>query len=150
MLANHLAHIEMSLFQKLLMWASRITLISSTCLMTYVVTRPSYNYAHWVPHSFLRSIGIPYSALLWFETNGDSFLHFFGAALLSYLLISSQIRYISSPPIRAIYCVISICIAAEVTQFLIGRGFEINDLLLGILGSFMAYLTIIKYKQMTS
>lgn len=118
--------------------------------MTYVVTRTSYNYAHWVPHSFLRSIGIPYSALLWFETNGDSFLHFCGAALLSFLLIKSQIRYISLPAIRAIYCVIGVCVAAEVTQFFIGRGFEINDLLLGILGSFMAYLMLIRNKQMTS
>ena len=133
-----------------IVWLSRCVLFIIATLMTYVVTRSSYTYAHWIPHTFLRELGVTYSALLWFVTNGDSFLHFFGAALLSFLLIQSRIRFISTPPLRAIACVITICILAELAQLSIGRGLEINDLLLGILGSFMAYLAIIKNKQVTN
>jgi len=104
-----------------LKWACRSVFVVLAMLMTYIVTRESYNFAHWVPHHFLREIGIPYQVVLWSERNADLFLHFLGAMALTLLIYGARFKVFIAP-----------------------RGFESSDLLLGILGSFMAYSTINK------
>ena len=113
--------------------------------MIYVVVQPSYNFAHWLPHDLIKGLGVPYSAILWFEQNADKFLHFVGSLMITYLIIYSDIRAINRH--YAFIIVILLCSAAEYVQFLIGRGYNSSDLLLGILGSFVAYLQITKNKH---
>lgn len=114
--------------------------------MLYVVTRPAYNYATWVPHDFLRSIGVSYQTLHWGEANGDLFLHFFGAAAITLLIYAARLPFLNQSAWRAYCSVILLCIGAEIFQYTIGRGAQSSDLLLGISGGFMAYLAINKNK----
>ena len=110
--------------------------------MTYVVTRPSYNFSHWIPHDFIRSMGVPYSARLWAEQNVDVFLHFFGSFAITLLFFAAKLNLKLARPLTISLFVAFLCVSAELFQLSIGRGFESSDLLLGILGTFMAYLTI--------
>jgi len=114
--------------------------------MTWVVTRPVYNYAHWVPRQFLRKIGVPYDVLLWAEVNGDLFLHFFGGLVLVLLIYLSRLPIFGRSALTALLSVIALCVSAELFQYLIERGAQSRDLLLGIMGGFMAYLAIDKNK----
>lgn len=113
--------------------------------MIYVVTRPSYNFSHWLPHGFFRNIGIPYNAVLWGERNADKLLHFGGAIVLTWLVYYSKLPTINHH--KSFIIVMVLCIGAESVQLAIGRGFNSSDLLLGILGTFMAYLSITKNKH---
>ena len=119
-------------------WFCRSLLLLLVISITYIVIQPSYNFAHWIDHGFLKRINVPYLAVLWAEQNADKFLHFFGAALLVILIIKSQFKAILNR--HALIIVTTLCLLAELVQFFIGRGFNSVDLLLGILGSFMAYL----------
>ncbi len=125
-------------------WFYRVLLILLAGGLSYVVIQPSYNFAHWVPHSFLRRIGISYDALLWAEQNADIFLHFFGAALLTLLIHHAKLPILRRWRSSSFIIVCILCVGAEVAQYFIGRGVESGDLLLGICGSFMAYLAIDK------
>ncbi len=128
----------------LIKWFSRLLLFALLASMTYVATRQSYNFSHWVPHHFLRDIGVPYSARLWAEQNADIFLHFFGAMSLTVLIYAAKISKILSRPLTISLCVAAMCLCAEIFQYSIGRGFESSDLLLGFFGIFMAYSAINK------
>lgn len=127
-------------------WFYRLILSLSLMGALYVVTRPAYNFAHWVPHSFLRSIGFSHAQLLWAEQNADVALHFFGAGLLVWLIYKARISVFYTDSKRIFIFVVLLCFGIEITQYMIGRGLETSDLLLGILGSFMAYLGINKNK----
>ena len=125
-------------------WCCRLGLIGLAGIFTYVVTRSSYNFAHWVPHNLLRTIGLDYATILWAEQNADIALHFFGGFGLTLLLIHARLPFISLPLWRPLAIIVLLCFAAEGAQYLIGRGTETSDLLLGICGSFMAYLASYK------
>lgn len=125
----------------------RLILLTLLLGMTYVVTRAGYNFAHWVPHDFLRSLGLSYASLLWAEQNADVALHFFGAALLTSLIYLAKLPLIENSAKNAFLAVSMLCLGAELVQMSIGRGYQNSDLLLGILGGFMAYLLIEKNKQ---
>ncbi len=127
-------------------WFCRIGLLVILAAFSYVVTRPSYNFAHWIPHNLMRSVGFNYSEILWFEQNADIVLHFMGAFMITALLIRARIPMISQPRVRAFLFVFTLCVAAEGVQYIIGRGIETSDLALGISGSFMAYLALNKIK----
>ena len=126
-------------------WFCRCFLIILVLLMTYVVTRDSYNFSHYVPHHLLRQLNIPYWAILWGEQHADKFLHFFGAAALVWLITYARFSSISERSALFISCLL--CVGAECAQMWIGRGYNSSDLLLGILGSFMAYLGIRKNRR---
>ena len=128
-------------------WFYRAALLVLFVSMAYVVTRNGYNYAHWIPHAFLRDLGVSYTSLLWAERHGDLFLHFAGAFILTPLIYFAALPVVSLTTRRSFISVMLICIGAELTQLMIGRGLESSDLLLGILGSFMAYLAIEKNNQ---
>ena len=121
-------------------WFCRFVLVGLTIVMTYVVTRPGYNFAHWVPHNMLRALGADYSTLLWAEQNADIALHFFGAAILTGLLYGSALPGLKKHHLIPFALVCLVCLGAELAQQIIGRGMETRDLLLGICGSFVAYL----------
>jgi len=123
-------------------WFYRGLFLILFCLGTFIATRQSYNYAHWIPHALLREIGLPYSAVLWGEQNLDKLLHLIGAAALTWLIIKSDFSSLKKPHIFLLVALI--CIFAECAQAMIGRGFNSLDLLLGILGSFVAYLATTK------
>jgi len=123
-------------------WFYRSLLLFLFCIATFIVTRQSYNIAHWVPHVLLRDIGLPYSIVLWGEQNMDKLLHFAGAAGLTWLIHKSEFPIIN--PVRALFITAFLCLSAECVQLIIGRGFNSLDLLLGISGSFMAYLATTK------
>lgn len=125
-------------------WLSRLILIALLVVMTYVATRSSYNFSHWIPHYFFRDIGVPYSARLWAERHADIFLHFFGAMSLTVLIYAAKFNKILSRLLTISVIVAAMCVCAEIFQYSIGRGFESSDLLLGFLGVFMAYSTINK------
>jgi hypothetical protein len=123
-------------------YTARLALTILTGIMSYVVLLPSYNFAHLIPHDLLDSIGVSYNSQLWFERHSDNFLHFGGAAILVLLLVFSNILSTTNQPKIALIVVTGLCIAAELAQLLIGRGFDEYDLLLGISGSFMAYFAL--------
>jgi len=123
-------------------WLSRITLLVLISIMTYVASRTAYNFSHWIPHDFVRSLGVPYSTRLWAEQNADVFLHFFGAFFITLLIFTAKLHKKVTRPLTISLFVSFLCISAELFQLYIGRGFESGDLLLGFLGTFMAYLTI--------
>lgn len=131
-------------YPQALKWTCRSLFLLLATLMTYVVTRESYNFSHWVPHSLLRGLEIPYQAILWGERNADVFLHFTGGLVLTLLIYGSRLTLIDNRPARVFILISILCISAEIFQFTIGRGMQWGDLLLGILGSFMAYLAINK------
>lgn len=110
--------------------------------MAYVATRQSYNFAHWIPHNFIRNMGVPYETLLWGEQNADTVLHFFGAMIITLLIHGSKLPFFKTHTIRIFIFVCFVCLVTEILQLQIGRGFDYLDLLLGILGCFMAYLAI--------
>lgn len=136
---------ELNQFYKdLFKWSCRGIFLVIFTVMTYVVSRKSYNFSHWVPHQMLRNLGIPYHVVLWGEQNADIFLHFFGAMILTLLIYGAKLALFAGRANTIFAVVCFICVAAEAFQFAIGRGIESSDLLLGILGSFMAYLSINK------
>ena len=124
------------------LWICRTLLLSITGIFTYIVTLPGYNFSHWVPKNLLRRAGVEYDTILWAEQNADVALYFGGGLLHTYLLAESRFKYASMPTIRPVVIVCTLCVGAEIAQYLIGRGIETSDLLLGICGSFMAYLAI--------
>ena len=121
-------------------WFSRLCFIFLTSMMAYVVVQPSYNFAHWIPHTLLYDLGIPYSAVLSFEQNADKLLHSLGAFLITVLLIKSELRILKSRNHIIIGLIVTALTAVEILQYYIGRGFDINDLVLGVMGSVSAYL----------
>jgi len=120
-------------------WVCRGLFLFAFLAISYVATRDSYNFAHWIPHRLLREIGVPYHFVLRSEQNADVLLHFFGAVILTALIFGSKLPFFKSYPLSIFALVCVLCIGAELFQLMIGRGIESSDLLLGILGSFMAY-----------
>lgn len=120
-------------------WTFRGLFLVVFLAIGYVATRDSYNFAHWIPHQLLREMGVPYHFVLWSEQNADVILHFFGAMILTVLIFGSKLPFFKSHPLSIFALVCVLCIGAEFFQLMIGRGVESSDLLLGILGSFMAY-----------
>lgn len=131
-------------YSKQLMIICRVMLLTLIIAAGYVVSRPSYNFSHWIPHDFIRQIGVPYNTVLWVEQRADVLLHFFGGLILSLLIYASKLPFFKNNATRTFIIVCIFCLAAEILQHIIGRGFDYLDLLLGILGSFMAYLSINK------
>jgi len=121
-------------------WFCRCLLVLLGSLMTYVVIQPSYNFSHLIPHSLFKQLHIPYKVVLLGEQHADKLLHFFGAIALMFLLTKAKIWFINKRWAFILTCLL--CLVAELTQFFIERGFNSSDLLLGFLGSFMAYLGI--------
>lgn len=123
-------------------WFYRILLFIVLGIGGYVVLQPEYNFSHWMPHRALRSAGVPYSAILWFEQNADIALHLLGGLLIATLLYASDLPLLRQSAAKVFTCMVGLCLLAEILQFAVGRDVELKDLLLGISGSFMAYLAI--------
>ena len=139
---------EFNLFwTKLKMILCRIVLFALFIGLTYVVSRRSYNFSHWIPHNFIRDLGVSYESLLWAEQHADVVLHFLGGYFITRLIAASTLPFFKSDPSRIFVLVCIFCLATELLQLRIGRGFDYIDLLLGILGSFVAYLSINKNKN---
>ena len=126
-------------------WFSRSLLFILLLIMTYVATKPVYNLAHWIPHGLFKQLGLSYENILWAEQNLDKAMHFFGALVLTSLLIKADLLFIKKQ--HAFVLIALTCLCAEFVQLLIGRSFNSIDLLLGILGSFMAYLGITENRR---
>jgi hypothetical protein len=124
--------------------SARGLLLALGAIMTYVVTLPSYNFAHRMPYRMLYGMGASYSTVLWIEQNAAYLLHFAGGFVLTVLLRWSELPLTKRSLHRCVAIVIGLCVSAEIFQYLIGRGAETSDLLLGISGSFVAYLAIFK------
>ena len=128
-------------------WFYRGILASFTVSVAYVVVQPEYNFAHWIPHPLLRGLGVPYDALLYFESNADKLLHPLIAFILVLLLAKAEIPRISEPPHRPLQILLLTMLSAEIVQWKIGRGFEAADLALGLLGALCAYLIIYRQRR---
>jgi len=126
-------------------WFCRIFLLVLVIVMTYLVTKPAYNFSHWLPHSLFRSLNIPYKVILFSEQHIDKVMHFFGAASIVCLVTYAQFFTIKKG--GAFLFTAILCLGAEFVQWKIGRSFNSSDLLLGILGGFMAYLSITENKH---
>ena len=128
-------------------WFCRIVLFSGIGLMTYLVLLPQYNFSHWVPHGYLKSIGTPYWFQLWLDHNLDKLAHFLGALFILILLYGAKVFFQSCANTRLISCTIItvICIlGAEITQKWIERGFSYPDIFFGVLGVLLALILIKK------
>jgi hypothetical protein len=123
-------------------WMCRGLFLLLSLTMAYVVPRETYNFAHLVPHRGLKDIGVPYHVVLWGEQHADVLLHFFGAMVLTVMVFGSKFPFLKSRPLTIFILVSALCVGAEDFQLMIARGVESSDLLLGILGSFMAYLAL--------
>ncbi len=121
-------------------WFYRSSLALLGIMAAYVVLQPQYNFAHWVPHNFLRSIGIPYSVLLSAESDADKLLHPILAFILTVLLFRSRFPLLKDSIYRPMMFMIAVMVTAEIVQFIVGRGYEISDLLLVLAGSILATL----------
>ncbi len=128
-------------------WFYRGTLVAITATMTYVAVQPQYNFAHWIPHSMLRDLGVPYEALLYFESHADKLLHPLIAFMLTMLICKAEISNISLPPVRPLFLVLLTMLVAELIQLQIGRGFEMADLALGLAGALLAYLVVLRQQH---
>jgi hypothetical protein len=122
-----------------LKWFYRIALFILLIVAGYVALQPQYNFAHWIPHHFLRDIGFSYSKLLWFEQNTDGFLHFGISYLLTLLIFKSQFQVFRKYSGSLLFFLVGGQLAVEISQFYLGRGFDYSDLLYGIIGCFVAY-----------
>lgn len=125
-------------------WFSRACLAVLVGLLAAVAFQPEYNFAHWVPHRFLRDLGLSYQALFWFESNADVLLHFLGAWALTYLLYRADFAVFAGRFWIVWLVTVALLVIAEAIQHVIGRGIDYGDLLFGTLGCFMAYFTIIE------
>ncbi|RBP51538.1 hypothetical protein [Arenicella xantha] len=128
-------------------WFYRILLLMLFTAMSFLVTRSGYNTAHWMPHNILRELGLNYQQRLWLETHTDIALHLLGAFVLTLLLYAADLLILRKRVTLILATVVSLCVVAEFAQHILGRDVESKDLLLGILGSFMAYLVIHKNKK---
>lgn len=131
----------------ILIWFCRITLLGGISLMIYVVTLPQYNFSHWVPHGYLKSIGAPYSLQLWLDHNLDKLAHFLGAIFILTLLYGAKFFLYKRDNLRFYVCVLatfSLIIGAELVQKWVERGFSYADILFGVMGVFFASFLIKK------
>jgi len=115
--------------------------------MTYVVMLPQYNFSHWVPHGYLKSIGASYSLQLWLDHNLDKLAHFLGAIFILILLYGAKIFLYKRDNLRfyvCIYITFALIIGAELIQKWIERGFSYADILFGLMGVFFASFLIKK------
>ncbi|GGZ99009.1 hypothetical protein GCM10008090_04450 [Arenicella chitinivorans] len=128
-------------------WFYRMLLLTVLSIGSYVVLQPQYNFSHWMPHRALRSVGVPYDAILWFEQNADIALHLLGGLFITALLYASNLPLLKQSAAKVLACTVGLCLLAEILQLGVGRNVELKDLLLGISGSFMAYLTIKQKKK---
>ena len=121
-------------------WFYRCALTLLGLLSTYVVLQPEYNFAHWVPHKLLRSMGVPYSVVLAAESNADKLLHPLLAFIFTILLHRSRFKLLNASIYRPMQVLCVVMVAAETAQWYIGRGFEASDVLLGGMGTYLAIL----------
>ena len=126
-------------YQYIIKCFCRFALVTLASLMTYVVVQPEYNFAHWVPHHFLKRIGLSYKAVLYFEQHADILLHLFGAFILTLLLYCSAFF---KNRLSVVIIILLLVLSTEIVQLIIGRGFDLIDLTLGVAGSMFALLLI--------
>ena len=121
-------------------WFYRCALTLLGLLSMNVVLQPEYNFAHWVPHKLLRSMGVPYSAVLAAESNADKLLHPLLAFIFTILLHRSRLKLLNGSIYRPMQVLCVVMVTAETAQWYIGRGFEVSDVLLGGMGAYLAIL----------
>lgn len=129
--------------KRALTWFCRITLLSSAVLMTYLVLLPQYNFSHWMPHGYLKGIGVPYSFQLWLDHNLDKLAHFLGAFFILILLYGAKFFLKKRTNSRLYLCTvitITCILGAEIAQKWIERGFSYPDVFVGILGVLVALI----------
>ena len=133
--------------KRALIWFCRITLLSSTVLMAYLVLLPQYNFSHWMPHGYLKSIGTPYSFQLWLDHNLDKLAHFLGAFFILIFLYGAKFFFQKQSNSRLHLCtfITMACIlGAEIAQKWIDRGFSYPDIFFGTFGVLLALFLIKK------
>lgn len=135
--------------KRLSTWFCRITVISGIGIMVYAVLLPQYNFSHWMPHGFLKGIGVPYSFQLWLDHNMDKMAHFFGAIYVLTLLYGAKFFLYHNPELRFKLCAaitLALVVGAEIAQKWIERGFSFPDIVVGVIGVIIASLLINKTK----
>ena len=126
-------------------WICRLTLLVGVVSMTYIVLLPQYNFAHWVPHGYLKSWGVPYSSQLWIDHHFDKAIHYLGASGLVILLFGAKLYYTATSTARlwwSAIIVLMLVIGAEIAQLIIDRGFSLPDILTGVLGIISSMLLL--------
>ena len=132
-----------------LKWIYRGFLMLVFSGMLYITLLPSYNFAHFIPHTILKSIGVPYQYMLGFENHMDKLLHFAGAFFLLILLYGSKLSNNKQLNLfHYLLLIMGMSFAAEIVQHYRGRGFNYIDLFLGISGGITAYMTILAIKNL--
>lgn len=131
-------------------WLCRCLLVLLFSGMFYITLLPGYNFAHFVPHPLLRTLGVPYEYMLGFENHMDKLLHFGGAFCLLFLLYGAKLSSSHSFYFQLFsyfFLILCMVFGAEIVQHYRGRGFDSTDLLLGILGAISALLIVFAAKR---
>ncbi len=105
--------------------------------LAYAALDPGFSASQVIPHAQLRGMGVPYSALLFFENHFGGIVHFVTAFVLTLLLPAA--RLLGSTPLRTqrsftIGVLLAAALLVETIQYLTGRGFDAGDLLSHLLG----------------
>jgi hypothetical protein len=109
---------------------------------TWLAVLPEYSLSPWMPYQLMRFLGMPYSALLWLDHNIATAIHFCVALIGTALLYYSDLFIHSDKQQRLKVCVLVfavLALATEIVQISIGRGFQMIDLIAGLLGISLAY-----------
>lgn len=120
---------------------NRVLLVALVLFCGYFALQPDFRFYHWVPHNWLRNIGVPYAWVLGLERHGDKFAHTLLAALLFIVITHARLYYPTRPKKRlmiSLWLLISIILGAECAQLAMGRGFTIGDIIAGLVGLFAA------------
>lgn len=120
---------------------ARLVLLLVAPWLAYAALHPEFVTYYYVPHNLLRSLGVPYSAVLWFEVHLGDMLHMFIAFILVLLLPTARIMGNSPPYLQRRWTLIFVATVAplvELYQLTTGRGFSGIDLVAHYIGMFLA------------
>lgn len=145
--------------EKIKIYFARMLLTLILFWGTWLALQPGYSLSPWMPYDLMRWLGFHYSALLWLDHNVALIMHFWiaiiGTVLLYYsrfshprLAISTIFRsQAGTTRLSPHVCALAFCtlaLATELVQLIVGRGFELTDLLVGWLGIAIGFLIVRK------
>lgn len=124
-------------------WIARVLLLLTLPPLMFAALYPDFSGSQVVPHRFLYQQGVPYAAVLWFETHFGQIFHFAAAWLLTLLLPAARLLSFRTTQ-QKLFWVVALALAApaiELFQMGTGRSLDLSDLLAHYLGMVAAGMT---------
>lgn len=120
--------------------ASRTLLAAVLLFGWWTSLQPSLRLARWTPHDLMRDMGIPYHWILAYDHALPYVLHgLVGAVLVALVHFSAIFPAASrwSGLAWATASMLGLAVAAEGVQFMVGRGFDLLDILCAGVGALL-------------